>query len=83
MSKMNNDIITVYDENNEKEDYKLLLVINKEYKYLIYTKLNNLNLKRNLYAVKIKDLKSNEETLEISNDEWEMIEKTYKNLINT
>lgn len=79
---MNKDIITLYDDKNEKKDYKLLLVINKDYKYLIYTDINNMNLKNNIYAIKTKNLKSNEEVLTIDDNEWQMIEETYENIVN-
>ncbi len=79
---MNKDIITLYDDKNEKKDYKLLLVINKDYKYLIYTDINNMNLKNNIYAIKTKNLKSNEEVLAIDDNEWQMIEETYENIVN-
>lgn len=79
---MSKDIITLYDNNNQKKDYKLLMVINKEYKYLIYTDLDNNDFHKNLYAIKTKVLKSQEETIPITNDEWIMIENTYTNLIN-
>lgn len=78
---MNKDIITLYDENNQKKEYKLLLVIDKEFKYLVYTDSENNDISKNLYAVKIKELKSNEEILPINDDEWEMIETKYKELI--
>ena len=79
---MSKDIITLYDESGNKEDYKLLLVIDKGFKYLIYTDINNFDIKNNLYAVKINGLNRNEETVPIDDDEWEMIEKTYQEFIN-
>lgn len=79
---MNKDVITTYDENNQKDDYKLLAVINKDYKYLIYTKINNTDARKDLYAIKIKELKDTEEIIPITNEEWDMIENTYKTLIN-
>ena len=80
---MNKDILTIYDNEGNTKDYKLLLVIDKEFKYLIYTDLDNINIKKNLYAVKIKDLNRSADTLPIDDNEWEMIEETYKKLINT
>ena len=80
---MNKDILTIYDNEGNTKDYKLLLVIDKEFKYLIYTDLDNINIKKNLYAIKIKDLNRSADTLPIDDNEWEMIEETYKKLINT
>ena len=57
---MDEDIITLYDDNNQSTDYKLLLVIDKNYQYLIYTDLDNMDISKNLYAIKINNLKSNE-----------------------
>ena len=76
------DIITLTNENNEEKDYKLLFVINKEYQYLIYTDLYNTDYKSHLYAIKTRDLDTDEEILPISDSEWDMIEKTYNKLIN-
>jgi len=78
---MNNDILTVYDD-NQKKDYKLLFVINQEYQYIIYTDLDNDDLTKNLYAIKVKSLKDNSNTIPITNEEWLIIEKTYNKLIN-
>ncbi len=79
---MNNDLITLYDSNNQKKDYKLLLVIDNEYKYVIYTDIDNTDINKNLYAIKIKEFNNNEETIPISDTEWEMIENELKKLIN-
>lgn len=79
---MNNDIITVTNNNNEKIDYKLLMVIDKNFKYLIYTDIDNTNYKKNIYAVKVKSLNINEETIPITDNEWEMIENEYKKIVN-
>lgn len=78
---MNNDLITLYDSNNQKKDYKLLLVIDNEYKYVIYTDIDNTDINKNLYAIKIKEFNNNEETIPISDTEWEMIENKLKELI--
>lgn len=77
---MGNNILTVYDENNNTKDYKVLLVIESDYKYIIYTDLNNYNIKKNLYAIKLKSLDSNE-PIYINDTEWKMIEKQYQTLI--
>ncbi len=78
---MNNDIITVYDINGMAKTYKMLLVIKKEYQYIVYTDINNDNIKENLYAIKINDL-DDKETLPINDEEWQMIEKEYQKIIN-
>ena len=77
---MNENIITIYDENNIAKDYKILLVFENNYKYIIYTNLNNYNIRKNLYAIKLNSLDSNE-TIFINDSEWEMLEKEYNNLI--
>ena len=79
---MDSDIITLYDNNNQKKDYKLLLVINSEYKYVIYTDIENTDINKDLYAIKIKEFNNNEETIPITDSEWEMIENELKKLIN-
>ena len=79
---MNKDIITLYDENDSPKEYKLLMVIDKEFKYIIYTDIDNQNIKKNLYAIKIKDY-SDKETIPIDENEWNMIENQYKKIINT
>ncbi len=80
---MDNDIITLYDNNNQKHEYKLLLVLNKEFKYLIYTNIENNDIKKDLYVIKIKALNTREDTIPITDEEWKMIENEYQNLINT
>lgn len=80
---MNKDIITLLDEDNKPTDYKLLMVIDKEYKYIIYTDIDNQDIKKDLYVIKTKELKDNEESISINDDEWKMIEKTFNKLINT
>ncbi len=77
-----NDIITLYDENNQTKDYKLLLVIDKDFKYIIYTDLDNNNIKNDLYAIKVKSLNNNEETISINDSEWNMIEEEYNKIVN-
>ena len=75
------DRITLMNNNNQEKDYKLLAIIDKEYKYLIYTNLSNTNMKKNLYAVKVKELTNNSETIPITDDEWNMINKEYMSII--
>ncbi len=79
---MNNDLITLYDSNNQKKDYKLLLVIDNEYKYVIYTDIDNTDINSNLYAIKIKEFNNNEETIPIDDNELLMIENKLKELID-
>ena len=79
---MNKDLVTITNENNEKHDYKLLMVIDKDFKYLIYTDLDNPDYKKNLFAVKVKSINNNEETIPITDSEWEMIENEYKKIVN-
>ena len=78
---MSNDIITVYDNNNNGKDYKLLLAFNKEYKYIIYTDLYNNDVNNNIYAIKTKSLNQSEDTLPIDENEWKMIEEVYQKYI--
>ena len=80
MIKMNENILTIYDENNKSKDYKILLVIEKDYQYIIYTNLTNYNIKKDLYVIKLDSLDS-KETLYINDSEWKMIEKEYNNLV--
>ena len=70
------------DSNNQKKDYKLLLVIDKEYKYVIYTDINNTDINSDLYAIKIKEFNNNEETIPIDDNELKMIENKLKELID-
>ena len=79
---MNNDLITLYDSNNQKKDYKLLLVIDNNYKYVIYTDTDNTDITKNLYAIKIKDFNNNEETIPIDDNELLMLETKLKELID-
>ena len=78
---MNENIITIYDQNNNPEQYKILLIIEKKYKYIIYTDIKNRNIKNNLYAIKVSSLKELK-PLKINDSEWQMIEKEYNNSIN-
>lgn len=79
---MNNDLITLYDSNDQKKDYKLLLVIDNNYKYVIYTDTDNTDITKNLYAIKIKDFNNNEETIPIDDNELLMLETKLKELID-
>ncbi len=76
------NIIEVYDENNVKKEYKLLLVIEKEYKYLIYTDIDNNDIRKNLYAVKVKSIDNINDTIPMKDEEWQMLENEYNKLLN-
>lgn len=78
---MNENIITVYDNQNNKRQYKILLIVEKEYYYIIYTDLENNNIKKDLFAVKVSSL-NNLNTIPLNDDEWHMLENEYRNLIN-
>ena len=80
MIDMSENIIKIYDTNNNYKDYKVLLTIEKDYFYVIYTDLENNNIKENLYAIKLKSLDSND-TIPIDDLEWQIIEEEYNNLL--
>lgn len=80
---MKNDIITVYNNKNEKKDYKLLMVIEKEYKYIIYTDIDNHDIYHNLYVAKTNSLSNINNTLSISPEEWTIVENEYQKIINS
>ncbi len=77
---MNNEIITIY-EDGKKKNYKLLLVIDKDYKYVIYTKKENKRIDRDLYVAKVRDIGEMNETMTITDKEWQMIIKEYNRLL--
>ena len=77
-----NDTITLYDENNQTKEYKLLLIIDNDFKYIIYTDLDSNDLKDNLYAIKVKSLNNNEEIIPITDSEWIMIKEEYNKIVN-
>ena len=78
---MNENIITIYDNENNKKDYKILLIIEKEYYYIIYTDLKNTNIKNNLNVVKVSSL-DKLDIIPMNNNDWKIVETEYKNLIN-
>ena len=78
---MNENVITIYDNENNKKDYKILLIIEKEYYYIIYTDLKNTNIKKNLNVVKVSSL-DKLDIIPMNNNDWKIVEKEYKNLIN-
>ncbi len=75
------DKITLYDENNEKKEYKVLLIIDEVYKYIVYTDIDNYDLKKDLFVAKVKSLDNLEETLPVTPEEWKMIEDRYEKII--
>ena len=77
---MNN--ITIYDENNDPKEYKILLIINKKFKYIIYTDLDNDNIEKNLNVAKVSSLDNINEMLPINDEEWQMIDECYKKFLN-
>ena len=78
---MMEDKIILLDENNQEKEYKLLAIIDKEDKYIIYTDLDNLDITNNLYVVKIKELNNNTSIIPITDEEWNMINEEYSSII--
>ena len=81
VDNMKNDIITIYT-NNQRKDYHLLMILDKEYKYVIYTDIENKDLDKNLYVAKVKSIDKLDETMPISDDEWSMIEEEYHKILS-
>ena len=79
---MNENIITIYDAKNNKKDYKILLIIEKKYCYIICSDINNPSIKNNLIVVKLVSL-DNLEILPISDDEWKSLEDEYTDIIKS
>ena len=75
------DIIKIYDENNNPKEYKVLLIIDSEYKYIIYTDTSQEEIDKGLMVAKVKSLENINETMPISDDEWKMIETEYQKLL--
>lgn len=75
------DIIKIYDENNNPKEYKVLLIIDSEYKYIIYTDPSQKEIDKGLMVAKVKSLENVNETIPIRDDEWKMIEKEYQKLL--
>ena len=74
--------IIVYDENNNPKEYKLLLIIDKEYKYIIYTDINNDNIEKDIMVAKVTSLDNINKMLQINENEWQMIEERYKKFLS-
>ncbi len=77
---MNENIIKIYDNNGSDEEYQVLAVLKKEFDYIIYTDLNNDNIKKNIQAIKVSS-NNNNEVIPINKKEWQMLEQEYLNLI--
>ena len=75
------DKINIYDENNNLKEYKVLLIIDSDYKYIVYTNMDNNDLNKDLMVAKVKSLENINETFEITDEEWQMIEKKYESII--
>ena len=78
---MRDDIITIY-ENNIPKEYKLLMIIDKDFNYIIYTDKENTKIDKDLYVAKVTNINDIKETLPINEDEWKMIEEEYFKVIN-
>lgn len=70
-------------ENDVTKEYKVLLVIDKDYKYVIYTDKDNYQLDKNLMVAKVKSINEMNESLPITDDEWKMIEDNYQKILNS
>ena len=74
--------VTIYDENNNPKEYRLLLILNREFKYIIYTDIDNKSIDSNLMVAKVTSLDNINEMLPISDQEWQMIEERYKKILS-
>ena len=74
-------MITILN-NGEKKEYKLLMVIQKDIYYIIYTDVDNMDFSKNLYVAKVKNIDDISETIHITNEEWDMIEKECQKVFN-
>lgn len=73
-----NDLITI-SINNESKQYKLLFIY--EHKYVIYTDLNNDDISKNIYVIKLNSLDKNEKNIPITAKELEVLENKYQELL--
>lgn len=72
------DRITVYDkDNNSRECSVLAIILNK---YIVYTDIDNNNLKHNLYVNKFKKFDMNITLMPLDNIDWIIVEKAYKEM---
>ena len=77
---MNENIIKIYDNNDFEKEYKILLVIEKDYYYIVYTDLNNYSIKKDLSVIKVDSLEHGN-IITMDDNDWKMIEQEYNNLI--
>ena len=75
---MNKDIIRLA-KNDEEKDYQLLMTIDD--KYIIYTELDNTNIKKDIHVLKVNSIENNNESISISDEELEIVTKKYLNII--
>ncbi len=75
---MNEDTIILLENNVEKE-YCLLLTIDN--KYIIYTDIDNHNINKNIYVIKVESINDNQSILPITDDELNIINQKYLELI--
>ena len=78
---MNKNILTIYDNDGNTKKYKILLVIKKEYNYIIYTDIDNENIRKNIRVIKVSNL-NDLAILPINNDDWTIINNEYNKLIS-
>lgn len=76
------DKVILYDDEGRKKEYKVLLIIDEGYKYIIYTDIENDDPKKNLMVAKVKSLDKLDESLPITDDEWKMLEDNCLQIIN-
>ena len=76
-----NDVLNIYRKNGQKDEYKLLCIIEKDFKYVIYTNKENNNIKENLYVAKTQKANYLDEIIPMNDYDWELINKEYLNLL--
>ncbi len=76
-----NDELSIIRQNGQRDEYKLLCIIEKDYKYIIYTNKDNVNIKENLYVAKTKYANYLEEILPMDDNDWEIVNQEYLSLL--
>lgn len=77
-----NDIIKVYNENNEEKDYILLAIFTINGKqYIVYKDINNESINENLLASRIDEFSKDMKLFPLSDKEWDMVSDEYQKLI--
>ena len=71
---MNKDTIKLLENNTEKE-YRLLSIIDN--KYIIYTDIDNINIYKDIYVVKVNQVGDNQNTIPISDEELKIVNQKY------